>query len=319
MSYRFERGEATAAGGVSAGIRRIALEQIDKALSELLSPSGESDKVVHTVRKRFKKVRAVLRLVRDALGEEVYKSENVLYRDAGRKLSSVRDSAVVVETLDQLAERFEARATSYAFDGVRSKLVERHDEIRERVLDDGNVLHKVALVIQEGRPRVKDWPIQENGFEALRNGLKRVYKRGRRALKKARAMPTTENVHELRKRAKYLWYQMRMLGPAWPELLEPLANEMHALSDYLGENHDLALLSQLFHERPDFCSDEIQAAALLGMIAERWTELQDAAWPLAERIYVEKRIDFVERIGGYWHAWQAEGTDRGMDGEQNDN
>jgi CHAD domain-containing protein len=300
MSYRLEQGEM-----VAEGIKRIALEQVDKALSELNSASDAPDEAIHSVRKRFKKVRAVLRLVRDTVGK-VYKRENVWYRDAGRELSSVRDAAVMVETLDGLAEQYGDRATRYAFEGVREELVDRHEAILQRVVKDGHAMAEVALTIQEGRPRIQEWPIAESGFAALRDGLKRVYKRGRKALATARAEPTTENLHELRKRAKYLWYHMRILGPCWPDLLGPFADQIHTLSDYLGDNHDLALLTQLLEEQTqELFSDEIQAAALLGLLAEQWSALQAASWPLAERIYVEKPKDFVARIAGYWQAWQT--------------
>jgi CHAD domain-containing protein len=295
------------------------LEQVDKALSELNStpvciggdPSRYASEAIHSARKRFKKVRAVLRLVRDTVGSTVYKRENVWYRDAGRELSSVRDAAVMVDTLDGLAEQFGDRATRYAFEGVREKLVDRYETILQRVVKDENVIAQVALTIQEGRPRIKEWPIAESGFAALRDGLKRVYKRGRKAWATARAESTTENLHELRKRAKYLWYHMRILEPCWPDLLEPFADQVHTLSDYLGDTHDLALLTQLLEEQTqELFSDEIQAAALLGLVAERWSALEAASWPLAERIYVEKAKDFVARIAGYWHARHTSRTQR---------
>lgn len=78
MRYRLEQGEP-----ITEGITRIAVEQVDKALSELNSPSDDPDQAMHEARKCFKKVRALLRLARDTLGSQVYKVENVWYRDAG--------------------------------------------------------------------------------------------------------------------------------------------------------------------------------------------------------------------------------------------
>mgnify|MGYP006312215141 CR=1 FL=1 len=63
MSYRLETDEAR-----PIGIKRIALEQVNQALDQLTDMSADQDEVVHDVRKRFKKVRAVLRLVRDDIG-----------------------------------------------------------------------------------------------------------------------------------------------------------------------------------------------------------------------------------------------------------
>lgn len=75
MSYQLESTEK-----LSTGLKRIVREQIDDAIHQLTDlPDGQAE-AVHDVRKRFKKIRAVLRLVRDEIGSDVYKRENVFYR-----------------------------------------------------------------------------------------------------------------------------------------------------------------------------------------------------------------------------------------------
>jgi CHAD domain-containing protein len=301
MSYRFEQEEA-----IADGIKRIALEKIDEALSELTSPSDDADEATHEARKCFKKVRAVLRLVRDTVGNQVYRAENLCYRDAGRQLSAVRDSAVMIETLDALAEHIDEQRDKDAFGHIREKLVESHDAVRQRIVAEENAMDHVATVIQDARSRVTDWPVEDNGFAVLRGGLERVYKRGRKALGDARAEPTIKSLHELRKRAKRLWYHMRILGPSWPELLGELADQIHTVSDELGNDHDLALLSRFVQDRKgEMLSDQTEAAGLLAVIAEWRNELQAGIWSTAERVYVEKPKDFVKRIAGYWRVWRA--------------
>ena len=65
---------------------------------------AEPEEVVHDARKRFKKIRAVLRLVRGGIDRRVFDRENVRFRDAGRPLSEVRDVGVLVQALDRLGE-----------------------------------------------------------------------------------------------------------------------------------------------------------------------------------------------------------------------
>ena len=88
MSYRFRIRET-----VPAGIRRIALEQIDQALVQLAGSGNDPDRDVRKARTCFKRLRAVLRLVRNEIGTEIYRQENAFYRDAGRRLSAVWHSA----------------------------------------------------------------------------------------------------------------------------------------------------------------------------------------------------------------------------------
>ena len=79
----------------SDSLRRIAAEQIDGSIAQLQRTDDLNDGI-HEARKHFKRIRALLRLVRGALPAETYDSENQFFRDLGRLLSPVRDSAVYI-------------------------------------------------------------------------------------------------------------------------------------------------------------------------------------------------------------------------------
>ena len=82
-SYRLRRKEPA-----PDGIRRVARGRADDALEQLREGAkGDLNPAVHEARKDLKKLRSVLRLVRNDLGDAVYRSENVRFRDAGRMLS----------------------------------------------------------------------------------------------------------------------------------------------------------------------------------------------------------------------------------------
>ena len=95
MTYRLKAKES-----VPKGIKRIASEQTEKAISELAATDELGiDEAVHQARKRLKKTRAVIRLVRDRLGKKTYKRENSHLRDLGGSLAGLRDAQVRIETL----------------------------------------------------------------------------------------------------------------------------------------------------------------------------------------------------------------------------
>jgi CHAD domain-containing protein len=300
MSYRLEAEES-----LPEGIRRIATEQLDKA-AEQLRDGEDRDEAVHEARKHFKKIRAVLRLVRDEIGEDVYKPENVCYRDAGRRLAPIRDSFVKVETLDMVTAHFSETLAPDAFAALRQTLVQQHDEIKQLLLNEEQAADKVLTTLNESRGRIADWPITHEGVKVFRKGLRRVYKRGQNRLADAQAEPDVDVLHEWRKRVKYLWYHMRILEPIWSEILNPLADVIHDLSDYLGDYHDLAVLRQTLVDDPNICLDDQTTQHLIGLIERYQAELQAAAWWPGEHIYVEPREAFVDRISAYWKAWQRE-------------
>ena len=76
MAYRIR----TKDDDVEQAVRRIACEQIDRALAEIDDDGLDFARKVHQVRKRCKKLRGLVRLVRPAL--DAYGRENAAFRDA---------------------------------------------------------------------------------------------------------------------------------------------------------------------------------------------------------------------------------------------
>lgn len=294
MSYKRKAGESPA-----QTIKRIALEQIDKALDDL-SNEEDREEAVHSARKRFKKIRALLRLVRDEIGDDVYKAENRCFRDVGRALSDVRTSQVMINTLDNLLEQHADQLRTTGFDSIRQKLVAAHEATVQRVLDENNAITEVHQRITEARERVSTWPIEDESFDAFGPGLKRVYKRGRKRMAEAYADPSAERFHEWRKRVKYLWYHLRVLQTLWPGLLSPLAEEIHHLANLLGDDHDLAELKQELQQLPDVDPRSQEMEVLLGLIEQKRRQYQTDAQPLGQQIYTEEPSTFVDRVGSYW-------------------
>jgi CHAD domain-containing protein len=293
MPYRIQPNETPA-----EGIKRLSLEQLDRAGMSLDQPD-DVDEAVHDARKRFKKIRAAVRLVRDEVGEDVYKHSNVTMRDAGRRFSALRDSQVLIETVADVGERYADVLYNSAFDEIEENLAERHDKRLAQIQKDG-VSHEVVATLRRAASDIEAWPIETEGFAAFSGGLKRVYKRGRKAMGRAQSDPTDENLHEWRKRIKYLWYHMRILEVAWPDLLSALADAIHDLADLLGEDHDLALLRATLLDEPQLAPDKAARQALAGLVNQRRRDLQMQAWPLGKRIYAEKPSNFVARCGVYW-------------------
>ncbi len=299
MAYHLKQDEA-----VDAGIRRIAKEQIDRGIDDFQNDDMDPDTRVHQVRKRCKKLRGLVRLVRDPLGD-VYGEENAWYRDFAKSLAGLRDAGAMVETAEKL------RTWAAAPDG--DLLAAFHDAVQDRLhratreeTDIYETCGRGAEQLQEARKRIKHWPLKDRGFALLADGLQRTYKRGRRDLKAVRTNPTPEGFHEWRKRVKYHWYHIRLVEHAWPDGLHGRRTALKALSDILGDDHDLLVLLHTLEHEPGLCPIETDRDRLSRLIHLRKDELQNEAIAIGRRLYAEKAGAFTRRIRTYWDAWQDE-------------
>ena len=243
-AYRLLAGEP-----VGAGVRRILAAQVDDAISQLRGEAGtEPAEAIHEARKGVKKIRSALRLVRDEIGDDVWRRENEHYRDVARKLSSFRDAEILVQALDGLGERFGPTARERV-EGLREQLEEENTSSH----DDGSVERAMAGAAAElaaGRSRIDALPLDGDGWELVAPGFHRSYRRGRKRLRAVEEEASVTNLHELRKRVKDLWYQLRLIQDADKHMLGNLADQAHDLSDHLGDDHDLALLREQVQTTP---------------------------------------------------------------------
>ncbi|HEY7428314.1 MAG TPA: CHAD domain-containing protein [Gemmataceae bacterium] len=302
MSFELKPDES-----LRKGIQRIVRKQMDGALEYLTGPhKGSRDEAVHEARKCFKKIRAVLRLVRPAIGEKSYREENICFRDAGRPLTVVRDAKIFIETLDQLAEHFKEHIVGRSFGDARQALQDNLRAVRKRVLDEQNSFAVVMEAVRQARERIESWADVPNKGAVVREGLEDVYRRAGDAYTDAAADLTVEKLHEWRKQAKYLRYQLEVLRPLWPERMEELANEADQMGDLLGDDHDLAALRQMLTDDPGRFGDEGDGEVLLALIDRRRVELEREAMLLGRRFFQDSPRDFARRLKKLWKTWRAQ-------------
>jgi CHAD domain-containing protein len=264
-----------------------------------------TDADVHEARKDVKKSRAGLRLLRNALGQSIYERENAALRAAARPLGIVRDSKVLLTSLDQLIERSAPAARSLPMTGfrrvLRKELADAHRAVTPAVLK------RQQKALRDVLDRSTRWPIGDDDWQMLGAGLKRVYRSGRRKLRAARSRDD-EHLHEWRKQVKYLWHQLQILQPVRPGRVGELADQAHKLADYLGDDHDLAVLRQKVVDNRSAFVDPAERDALLRLLDRCRLQLQDKAFVLGRRIFKAKPRPFVRAMGRYWNAWRTQNT-----------
>src|SRR5437879_5051591 len=99
MAFCFKRKES-----VAKGIRRMCRERIEAALESL--KHCQQAEAIHCVRKDIKKVRASLRLVRDAIPQKAFRQLTKMLRESASHLSPTRDAHVKIKAFKNLVQHF---------------------------------------------------------------------------------------------------------------------------------------------------------------------------------------------------------------------
>lgn len=295
MSFRFRRKECPRDATV-----RIVREQSRLVVEHLSAPTDQALHV-HAARQALKKLRGLLRLVRNCLPEPVYREALHLCRDTAQAVAEVRDAAATQETFDdQVSDALPLEATALA--QVRAALASRAVSGGERDWQKQVARFYPALTDLPDLLDAAKWRGQR--WAPLGAGFRRCYRHGRAAMRQAQTHPSSERFHDWRKRVKDRWYQMLLLRNLWKPVMTALAEELKKLSDLLGQDHDLAVLKKHLAELPAHELSEGLREMLLERISAQQDEIRNESRRLGQCLYAEKAERTARRMGAYWKAWR---------------
>jgi CHAD domain-containing protein len=240
------------------------------------------DRAVHEVRTRVKQSRALLRLVRAALGEVGYQRARRALRQVNHSLAGLRDAKVTLAAYDKYQQHPDRGRSDIRRTRLLAQLAAARSQLS--VSTRRAAATQLALVqnLVAGSPR------SNAGWKAVARAIRHEYAGGHRALAAARSELSAANLHELRKRSKGLMYLcdfLRKLSPRANSLITPLKH----IAACLGDDHDLVLLNRA-----------IRSADLVRRTARKQIALRKKAWQLGARIYRDAPSVFTKHIHRQW-------------------
>jgi CHAD domain-containing protein len=301
---------------VAQNMVRIVTEQIESAVAELSDKELQPQVAIHKARKRIKKIRALLRLLREELGT-LYSYENLLFRDATRRLADIRDAQCAVDTFQKLSQRYPSRFGPQAYKTARHGLEERRNDVLSNKAHVQRIMDEVAETLQKARKRLKSWPLESNDYSALAAGHRKVYRSGRNLFRQTQDAPSAEIVHELRKETKYHWYHGRLLKRIRSKRMAKYNAAVKKMSDLLGEHQDMAVLRIMLLKHPERYGSYHEVRELLKMIDQRQDELWQQARPLGDLIFLEKPKYIEKRMLEGWNSWKKASQKKAAKKEEN--
>ncbi len=256
--------------------------------------SRGTDKSVHSSRRQMKRIRAALRLLRAALGDSSYRAFNKEVRDAARPLTSLRDAAVLLRSLE-LLPRLNDVAGCKAYAQQARRLLRAELASNRRKLTRG-AMRKCAASLHETNRRMETLPAKARDLPSARRGMKKTYRQGRTALGAALTRPAPETLHEWRKQVKYLSNQASLVPSLFGAKLQKIRRRSRELEMLLGQDRDLVLLEgklDELHGRGLLKTDDAVRGAFKGRIKRRREKLQAACYGLGKRLYRRSPGKFV--------------------------
>jgi len=281
MAYRFKKNES-----LPHAVRRVFTEEIDWAVGQL-AESKNREEAVHEARKSLKKIRGLLGLVAKPLGP-LYKTEDRYFRNAGKRLSELRDSAVMLETFDALA------AKHRELDAATLASLRRNLERGQREASSArHVSAEVSQLLAEARANAAVWPLGQLEFVALLPDLTATYRGGRKAHKKALKLQSAEAFHDFRKQVKKHWYQLRLFEGNLNTEMKKRVKELRTLETALGNEHNLTVLRERIAAGVETSRDRQQTRAFVALLDEEGRQLRERAIKSAEQLYSAKPHAFA--------------------------
>jgi CHAD domain-containing protein len=292
MSFCIQRDES-----VSHAVRRLGCERVEEALHCLAN--CRDAEAIHCVRKELKKARALLELVRGEIPGKARRRATLRLRDAAKLLAPMRDAFVLTKALEGLTEHYPRSLTPAV---ARPFRVPLQKALLAEIKRYGTrqTASKVRVRLHQTATEFESLVLRRKGWKALGPGMQVSYRKARRAFRAARKQPLPENRHHWRTRTKRLWYQMRLLEPVASESIKAMTKDLEALSELLGEDHDLYLLNQTVAQDQGAKRPRKGREILLELIGRRQRKLQTKAWLIGARCYGEKPTAFWSRLGRSW-------------------
>ncbi len=269
---------------LAESVRQLILREMD----DMCYPP-DADDAAHSLRVSGKRIRAWLGILRDAMGDKAWRREDVMVRDLGRLFSARRDSRVLIATLDTLEKDGTAHFSAEDTAELRAVLEAEADAI-EAAVPMSEALSQVRDVLFPARRRLEGLRL---GRAHPKTAFRRIWKKASKAHAEALRSRDTDALHEWRKQAKSLRYQLDALKDIWPRRVKAWNRRLKVQGDLLGQDHDLAVLAERLE-------DDARREA----IAARRKDLQDKVFAAARPFYRSRPNAIARQLGARWKKWR---------------
>jgi CHAD domain-containing protein len=243
---------------------------------------------VHEYRKCVRRARAIVALLRPALGRAAARGLSDHLRSAFRETSVLRDSDVLFGTLSGIAgDDAELFVEAAEFAARMEKQKDGADAVK--------VLRRSAVQLQPLTAAMEVVLPPAFSTPDLERGLARSYRRTRQALEHAVETRVPSDFHEWRKREKELRYQLELLASGASRLLRHREKALGDLAQELGAVTDLNVLCRELETAPA-SSDAGNAGKLVERVRALSRQRADELLTRGSELFRDSPRDFALQV-----------------------
>jgi CHAD domain-containing protein len=214
-----------------------------QAVGKALANRRNRHRAIHEARKAIRRLRSLLALIRDSVGDDTSSIEQAL-RSQAKRLSALRDTHVVVA----IAEKLAADDDTGVWAATAQALVERRDRLLADELARDPAFARRTAAIEDVATALQTLHWKRITPNAIRRAIKKSQRRVLRAEHDARQTATSADLHRWRRSARRLRLQLVAVAAL---------NRSHGINVRLADAHRGKSAKALAHlaDRLGKCQD----------------------------------------------------------------
>lgn len=249
---------------------------------------------IHDFRIAIKRWRALLRLLKESLGEEtvVLRREGLVFsREFGRS----RDARAALDALTSIivSKRVDASSISKRTFATITNRLEQVQKSSETAVHNAKSIQHIRDGVVHASNCAAAWPLEDIKLEKIIIGLTRSYRRARRRLPSSWTKVSPDEIHRFRKALVTFHYQLELIEPLWPKVSRRIIKQLQRVRLQLGKSNDLVILSQLMRPKKPMASWRSRLTPLIE--GQKRFHIKQAE-VLVGRLFLESPRSFQKRF-----------------------
>lgn len=271
----------------------VKLKEIKPALAGYISESQEllkrsampDDEAVHDIRVLMKKARSALKLVSDQVTKDYCEKNLKDLREVGRIMASWREVSVCRRTLREFRKHNNSLFEQLESNLRIEELLKKPETLEEPSKEVAEVVAKIEELLKNSAYRIRFEQMDKIDPHLLLRELENTYNDVCGIYLFCRNRPTPGKLHEFRKMAKCLLYQLSFFRPLNSDAIKKVEKSLDNIAQNLGKYNDLNQLIRAlgYSYQNDLNSPALNELVLL--IREKQEMHLSNVWPSAHKLF----------------------------------